>query len=66
MERAWKTRKNNQMKMTYWLLVGMLSAAPAPAQRDNVTHKDVPRKADGKPNLSAPAPRGPDGNPDLA
>src|SRR4051812_38923287 len=26
----------------------------------------IPRLADGKPNLSAPAPKGPDGKPDLS
>ena len=45
------------MKTTHWLLVGMLSAAPALAQWEKVTHTNIPRTADGKPNLSATAPR---------
>ena len=54
------------MKATNWLLMGILSAAPALAQWENVKPANVPRTADGKPNLSAPAPRGPDGKPDLS
>ena len=54
------------MKATNWLLVGILSAAPALAQWENVKNTNIPRTADGKPNLSAPAPRAPDGKPDLS
>ena len=54
------------MKTTHWLLVGILSAAPALAQWENVKNTNIPRTADGKPNLSAPAPRAPDGKPDLS
>src|SRR5437867_115019 len=54
------------MKITYWLLAGMLSAAPLFAQWENVKHTNIPRRADGKPNLSAAVPRGPDGKPDLS
>jgi hypothetical protein len=54
------------MKTTHWLLVGILSAAPALAQWENIKQTAIPRTADGKPNLSAPAPRVQDGKPDLS
>jgi hypothetical protein len=54
------------MKATNWLLLGVLSAAPALGQWENVKQANIPRTADGKPNLSAPAPRGPEGKPDLS
>src|SRR5213594_3762530 len=54
------------MKATNWLLLGILSAAPALAQWENVKHTNIPPTADGKPNLAAPAPRGADGKPDLS
>jgi hypothetical protein len=38
---------------------------PASAQWFKLTTPGIPRTADGKPNLSAPAPRGPDGKPSL-
>src|SRR5262245_37610441 len=44
------------------LLVG---AAPAHAQWPSYPTKNVPRTADGKPNLEAPAPRTADGHPDF-
>src|SRR5512139_1900533 len=36
------------------------------AQWANIPPPDIPRTADGRPNLSAPAPRLPDGKPDLS
>jgi len=60
------TSEGAQMKISHWLIVGILSATPAFAQWENVKHANVPRTADGKPNLSAPAPRSPDGKPDLS
>src|SRR5215813_12234121 len=54
------------MKTPHLLLVVMLSAVPALAQWENVKHSNIPRTADGKPNLSAPPPRAPDGRPDLS
>jgi len=54
------------MKTTHWLLVAILSAAPALAQWENVTQTNIPRTTDSKPNMSAPAPRTPDGKPDLS
>jgi hypothetical protein len=40
-------------------------AAPLHAQWPSYPTKNVPRTADGKPNLEAPAPRAADGHPDL-
>jgi hypothetical protein len=54
------------MKTPLWLLIGMLSVAPALAQWENVPDPNIPRTRDGKPNLSAPTPRTPDGKPDLS
>src|SRR5712692_9270126 len=54
------------MKATNWLLVGILSAAPALAQWEKVKQTTIPRTADGKANLSAPVPRVQDGKPDLS
>ena len=42
-----------------------LMCAPVHAQWVKVPRPAIPRTADGKPNLSAPAPRLPDGHPDL-
>jgi hypothetical protein len=39
---------------------------PANAQWLNHPTPNIPRTADGKPNLAAPAPRGADGHPDLS
>ena len=41
-------------------------ALPAGAQWLNQPTPNLPRTADGKPNLAAPAPRGADGRPDLS
>jgi hypothetical protein len=54
------------MKTTHLLLVVMLCAGPALAQWENVKHSNIPRTADGKPNLSAPVPRALDGKADLS
>jgi len=40
-------------------------ALPLRAQWQNIRTPNVPRLADGKPNLNAPAPRTADGKPDL-
>jgi len=42
-----------------------LMCVPVHAQWVKVPRAAIPRTADGKPNLSAPAPRLPDGHPDL-
>jgi hypothetical protein len=49
------------------LAVGLLAAAqwPLAAQWIEYPTAGVPRNADGTPNLAAPAPRTPDGKPDL-
>jgi hypothetical protein len=47
-------------------LLGALLAAPLPAQWLNLSTPGVPRTPDGKPNLTAPAPRAADGHPDLS
>jgi len=47
-------------------VVVLLSAAPAFAQWVNYPTAGVPRTADGKPNLAAPAPKTADGKPDLS
>ena len=43
-----------------------LLASSAPAQWLNYPTPGIPRTADGKPNLAAPAPRMADGKPDLS
>src|SRR2546430_13448732 len=54
--------------LRFSLTVGLLTAMSAPvlAQWENVKTPNIPRTADGKPNLSAPAPKAPDGKPDLS
>lgn len=47
-----------------WLLVA--AGAPAHAQWLKYPTPNVPRTADGRPNLEAPAPRLPDGRPDFS
>lgn len=44
----------------------VLAASPAGAQWLNYPTPDLPRTADGKPDLAAPAPRTADGKPDLS
>ena len=44
----------------------LLSSAPARAQWLKYKTPDIPRLADGKPNLAAPRPRMPDGKPDFS
>jgi hypothetical protein len=54
--------------MTVPALIGIASVLPPPtfAQGENVENPNIPRTADGKPNLAAPTPRAPDGKPDLS
>jgi hypothetical protein len=47
------------------VLVSTAFVAPVTAQWFNQRTPGIPRNADGKPNLSAPAPRAPDGKSDL-
>ena len=44
----------------------VLMSAPVQAQFSKVPRAEMPRTADGKANLTAPAPRLPDGKPDLS
>src|SRR5260221_905069 len=61
-------------KMSYTPLVSrsitfsavLLFTVTAPAQWLNYPTPGIPRTADGKPNLAAPAPRTSDGRPDLS
>jgi len=54
------------MKMQTAGLILMLTCAPLYAQWTKVPAPKIPREPDGKANLSAPAPRLPDGHPDLS
>jgi len=47
-------------------ILALLAAAQAHAQWQQVRDRALPRAADGKPNLSAPAPKAPSGKPDLS
>jgi hypothetical protein len=53
------------MRLFLAALVVGVSAIPASAQWLERPWPGIPRTAEGKPNLAAPAPRGPDGKPDL-
>src|ERR1700689_3829977 len=48
------------------LAIGGLLAVMASGQWINYPTEGVPKGKDGKPNLSAPAPRAPDGKPDFS
>ena len=54
------------MKRLIMTLALSLAGAPVGAQWLNQPTPGMPRTADGKPNLSAPAPRAQDGTPDLS
>ena len=49
-----------------FFVVLVLAAAAAHAQWVNYREPGVPRLRDGKPNLTAPAPKAADGKPDLS
>lgn len=51
---------------TFALLLCLTSASPLAAQWLNYPTPGLPRTADGKPDLKAPAPRTADGKPDLS
>jgi hypothetical protein len=53
------------MRILFAALVLIAGARPAAAQWLDRPWPGIPRTADGKPHLAAPAPRGPDGKPDL-
>ncbi|MGH9254068.1 MAG: hypothetical protein ACRD3C_05810 [Vicinamibacterales bacterium] len=54
------------MKLFLATLVLVAGTMPAAAQWLDRPWPGIPRTADGKPNLMAPAPRGPDDKPDLS
>lgn len=54
------------MRLILTTLAIALCVAPLPAQWLDYPTKGLPRTADGKPNLAAPAPRTAHGTPDLA
>ncbi len=54
------------MRLLLAALALMTVTTPAAAQWLDWKTPGIPRKADGAPNLTAPAPRGPDGKPDLS
>jgi len=53
------------MRLCLAVLVLVAGTTPAAAQWLDRPWPGIPRTTDGKPNLTAPAPRGPDGRPDL-
>jgi hypothetical protein len=53
------------MRLFLAALTLVMAATPATAQWLDRKTPGIPRKADGTPNLAAPAPRGPDGKPDF-
>src|SRR6266566_6896143 len=61
-----RSQKRITMMLGVTTAIFLAMAAPASAQWIHVSLPDTPRTADGKPNLSAPAPKAPDGKPDLS
>jgi hypothetical protein len=53
------------MRLFLAVLILAAGAMPADAQWVDRPWPGIPRTADGRPNLTAPAPRGPDGKPDF-
>jgi hypothetical protein len=54
------------MRLRRTLILWAAALSPLSAQWFKVPSPDIPRTADGRPNLSAPTPRGPDGKPSLS
>ena len=54
------------MILAVTMAIFLVMAAPASAQWINLPLPGTPRTADGKPNLSAPAPKTLDAKPDLS
>ena len=59
-------RFNSSLLPAFCLALCCLTPAPAGAQWLDYPTKGIPRNPDGKANLSAPAPKLPDGKPDLS
>src|SRR5580704_5475155 len=53
-------------RLCNYVVAALLFSSSLVAQWKNLPTKGVPKGADGKVNLSAPAPRAPDGHPDLS
>jgi hypothetical protein len=53
-------------RLCNYVVAALLFSSPLVAQWNNLPSTGVPKGADGKVNLSAPAPRAPDGHPDLS
>jgi hypothetical protein len=58
--------KIRRPKGLHYVLSLLLATAPLSAQWLGVPTPGIPRTADGKPDLAAPAPKAPDGHPDLS
>jgi hypothetical protein len=61
-----KTPMKIRLETTLLAIALAALASPAPAQWPSYPTPNVPRKPDGTPNLTAPAPRTADGKPDLS
>jgi hypothetical protein len=59
-------KRDAAMKIWIQSLVALAIALPASAQWLDYKTPGVPRASNGKPNLTAPAPKMPDGKPDLS
>src|SRR5215469_17023314 len=57
--------KNTAIRLTVAFSIALAAVGVTHAQWLNYKEPGVPRTADGKPKLDAPAPRGLDGHPDL-
>ena len=53
-------------RLAFGCLLAVAGAVVVDAQWLNYKTPGVPRTSDGKPKLDAPAPRAPDGHPDLS
>ncbi len=54
------------MRLLFALLTAIVGMTPAAAQWLDYRWPNIPRTADGAPDLTAPVPRGADGHPDLS
>jgi hypothetical protein len=63
---ACRPASHGRTKVLHYVLLLLLTTTPLSAQWLGVPTPGVPRTADGKPDLAAPAPKGADGHPDLS